>query len=182
MKNHTCPWWLAYTFDHRLRRLIHNPERLLGGQIRPGMTVLDLGCGMGFFSIAMAGLVGPEGRVISVDVQPDMLRVLLSRAKRAGLADRIQPHLGRPDQLGLTAKADFALAFWMAHEINDRTAFFDQVRGCLRDGSRLLVVEPVIHVTSRDFRIVMDSIIAAGFVPSDQPRIRLSRAGLFEVI
>ncbi|MBF0495717.1 MAG: class I SAM-dependent methyltransferase [Deltaproteobacteria bacterium] len=182
MKNHTCPWWLAYTFDHRLRRLLHNPERLLGGQIKPGMTVLDLGCGMGFFSIGMARLVGSEGRVISVDVQPDMLRVLLGRAERAGLADRIQPHLCHADQLGLSVKADFALAFWMAHEINDRVAFFNQVRGCLRSGGRLLVVEPVIHVTGRDFRTVEDSITAAGFAPLDQPRIRLSRARFFEVI
>lgn len=64
-----CPWWLAYTFDHALRRLIHRPEVILAGLVRPGQTVLDLGCGMGFFSLAMARLVGEQGRVICVDLQ-----------------------------------------------------------------------------------------------------------------
>jgi hypothetical protein len=43
-RDHVCPWWLAYSFDNRLRRWIHRPELLLGPYVRRGMTVLDLGC------------------------------------------------------------------------------------------------------------------------------------------
>ena len=53
-----CTWWIAYTFDNPLRRLIHKPQKILGNYIKEGMTVMDLGCGMGHFSIGMAGLVG----------------------------------------------------------------------------------------------------------------------------
>ena len=56
-----CPWWLAYTFDNRLRRLLYKPEMVLKPYVNPGMTLLDLGCGMGFFSIAMASLAGDTG-------------------------------------------------------------------------------------------------------------------------
>ncbi len=54
-----CPWWLCPTFDNPLRRLIHNPDRILAGLVRPGEIALDLGCGMGYFSIPLARLVGP---------------------------------------------------------------------------------------------------------------------------
>jgi len=57
MAKHTCPWWGGYLIDNRLRRLLHNPERILAAYLQPGMTVMDFGCGMGFFSIAMAGMV-----------------------------------------------------------------------------------------------------------------------------
>ena len=53
---HICPWWLTYTFDNPLRRLIHNPRKMLSGLVRPGMTAADLGCGMGYFTAALAEL------------------------------------------------------------------------------------------------------------------------------
>ena len=57
MSEHVCPWWGGYFIDNRLRRLLHNPERLLSPYVQQGMTVMDIGCGMGFFSIAMAAMV-----------------------------------------------------------------------------------------------------------------------------
>ncbi|MBU4143260.1 hypothetical protein KJ590_04695, partial [Patescibacteria group bacterium] len=46
-----CPWWLCYSFDNPLRRLFHDPERLLGPYVKTGMTAVDIGCGMGYFTI-----------------------------------------------------------------------------------------------------------------------------------
>jgi len=53
MGDHICPWWFAYTFDNPFRRFFHNPEKMLGSYVSRGMTVLDVGCGMGFFSIGL---------------------------------------------------------------------------------------------------------------------------------
>ena len=94
---HVCPWWHAYTFDNPLRRLLHNPSAIVGEHVGEGMRVLDLGCGMGFFSIAMARMVGDSGLVIAVDLQQKMLDVLMRRATRAGVAARIRPHRCDPD-------------------------------------------------------------------------------------
>ena len=83
-----CPWWLCPTFDNPLRRLIQDPDRILAGLVQPGETALDIGCGMGYFSIPLARLVGPEGKVICVDLQEQMLAGVRRRAERAGVADR----------------------------------------------------------------------------------------------
>jgi 2-polyprenyl-3-methyl-5-hydroxy-6-metoxy-1,4-benzoquinol methylase len=75
-----CPWWKAYTFDNPIRKLLHPPRRVLGAYIKERMTVMDVGCGMGHFSIGMAKLVGENGKVIAVDLQQKMLNVMLKPA------------------------------------------------------------------------------------------------------
>lgn len=92
MAGHICPWWGGYFLDNRFRRLLHDPEKIVGPYVRPGMTVIDVGCGMGLFAIAMAKMVGQSGLVIAVDLQQKMLDVLRRRAETAGVADRIQLH------------------------------------------------------------------------------------------
>ena len=84
MRPHVCPWWGGYFIDNRLRHLLHRPERILAPYVKAGMTVMDVGCGMGFFAIPAARLVGAEGRVIAVDLQQQMLDVLMRRAAKAG--------------------------------------------------------------------------------------------------
>jgi hypothetical protein len=61
-KNRVCPVERAGSLDNRFRRLLQNPRKILGPYIEEGMTVLDLGCGPGFFSIEIAQMVGKSGR------------------------------------------------------------------------------------------------------------------------
>ena len=75
-----CPWWLGYFFASPVRRLIENPEQLLGPYIREGMTILEPGPGMGFFTLPMAEMAGPKGRIVAVDIQDKMLGGLRRRA------------------------------------------------------------------------------------------------------
>lgn len=85
--------------------------------------MVDIGCGMGFFSIGMAKMVGETGKVISVDLQAEMLAVVHQRAGKNGLAERIQFHRARKDSIGISGPVDFALAFWMVHEVPDPANF-----------------------------------------------------------
>ena len=126
MAHKVCSWWNAYTFDNIVRRLLHNPKKMLGAYVRAGMTVMDVGCGMGFFSIGLARIVGETGRVISVDLQQEMLDVLQERAEKAGVADRIRTHPCEAGSIGIEDTVDFALAFWMVHEVPDNRAFLQQ--------------------------------------------------------
>lgn len=176
MSRHVCPWWGGYFIDNRLRRLLHNPEKIIGPYVEAGMRVLDFGCGMGLFSIAMARLMGETGHVISVDVQQKMLDVLVQRATRAGVAARIRPHRCEPDALGLDESVDFALAFYSAHETPDHRRLIKELHSTIRPAGSFLLVEPVGHVSSTRFREMVEYGEEIGFQVNGRPHVRLSRA------
>jgi ubiquinone/menaquinone biosynthesis C-methylase UbiE len=171
-----CPWWLAYTFDNPFRRFLHDPEKLLSPHVREGMTVADIGCGMGYFSIAMAKMVGRAGSVVSVDLQQEMLRVLRMRAQKAGVLDRIRFVHAAGDDIRVAGRVDFVLAFWMVHEAGDAPRFFSQVSAILAPGGKVLLAEPKMHVPARRFREILDYAQRAGFRIGEAPPVRISRA------
>jgi ubiquinone/menaquinone biosynthesis C-methylase UbiE len=173
-----CPWWLCHSFDNPLRRLLHDPESLLAPYAKPGMTVADIGCGMGYFTIGLAKLAGPGGRVIAVDLQKRMLDALEKRAIRAGVADRIVLRRCRKESLEVGGPVDFALAFWMAHEVPDKPRFFHEIFDLLTPAGRLLLVEPKYHVTLGSLERTLEVSRDAGFRVLETPAVSLSRAFL----
>jgi ubiquinone/menaquinone biosynthesis C-methylase UbiE len=177
--DHVCPWWLCYTFDNPLRRLVHDPEKILGKYIKEGDTAVDIGCGMGFFSIGMAKLVGEKGRVISVDLQEKMLERVHFRAEQKGLLSRITLHKCSSDKLGVNEQADFALGFWMVHEVPNKDSFFNEVVAFLKPGAHFLLVEPRMHVKEPYFRKITDIAVKAGLKACYEEKVGLSRAMLF---
>jgi ubiquinone/menaquinone biosynthesis C-methylase UbiE len=172
----TCPPWLLFTFDNPLRKWIHDPQKILGSFVHAGDTVLDVGCGMGYFSLGLAKLVGEQGRVIAADLQPEMLAGLVKRAQRAGLQDRIQPHPCAPEKIGAAGPLDFALAFWMVHEVRARQAMLQEIYDLLKPGGHFLIVEPIIHVSGADFERTVALSKTAGFRVVDYPHVNVSRA------
>jgi len=175
-RRHICPWWLCFTFDNFVRRLFQNPEQIFRPYVAEGITALDVGPGMGYFSIPLARMVGPGGRVIAADIQSEMLSALQKRAKRAGVDQRITLHLCKADSLGLDLKVDFALAFWMLHEVPSPQGFFKEMRSLLKTSGRLLVSEPILHVTPRVFSKNMEIALSNGFKIIDKPKIFLTRS------
>jgi len=174
-RNVTCPWWLCFTFDNPFRRLLQNPRKILKGMAGPGQTVLDIGCGMGYFSIPLAQIVGSSGAVTCVDLQQQMLDAARRRAERAGLAN-IKFHRCTTDSLGLTEQADFALTFWMVHEVPDKQRLLREIKDSLKPGGRLLLVEPQLHVSQKDFDATVSTALSAGFQIVERPRVPISMA------
>ena len=180
--HHVCTWWMAYAFDNPLRKLFHNPATIFRDYINEGMTVMDVGCGMGYFSIGMAKLVGANGKVIAVDLQQKMLNVMLRRAGRAGVADRIVAHRCESDSLGLREPADFILAFWMVHEVSGKEHFFQQLRTILSPEGKILIAEPKMHVTAGELGKTIEIAQGYGLRCFDAPAIRFSRTALLQKI
>jgi ubiquinone/menaquinone biosynthesis C-methylase UbiE len=161
-----CPWWIGYLLASPMRRWRENPDELLAPLVEPGMTVVDIGCAMGFFSLPAARLVGPEGRVVCVDVQRRMLSSLAGRARRKGFSDVVETRLSTQADLGLgdlEGKADLALAIHVVHETAYPSRWFRQVSQILRPGGRLVVTEPSGHVTEADFDEEMTMAASNGF-------------------
>ncbi len=175
-EGHTCPWWFIGSFDNPLRRWMHRPDQILAGLVQEGQTVLDVGPGMGYRTIPLARRVGEAGTVIAADLQPQMLAGLRHRAERAGLLSRIRLHQSQPDRIGVASPVDFALAFWMLHEVRDPASFLAELRGLLKPGARLLVVEPIIHVPGGQFAREVQTAAAQGFHPEPGPAVRFSRS------
>jgi ubiquinone/menaquinone biosynthesis C-methylase UbiE len=179
MPRHPYPWWSHYTFENRLRRLIHRPEELLAPYVRPGQRVLEIGCGLGFCTLPLAELVGREGRVTATDVVPELLDKLAQSAERAGLAGRIRAVLCPAERLKLPHEHDFALAFWSMHETDDPARAARRIRSALRDGGGFLVIEPAWHVRRRVFRGITDAVRSAGFTERPSPHIAISQTAFF---
>jgi ubiquinone/menaquinone biosynthesis C-methylase UbiE len=145
------------------------------------MTVVDVGCATGYFTLPLARLVGPTGRVIAVDLQARMLRTLERRARRAGLSELIETRRCGADSIGLTdltGRVGFALAFAVAHEVPDVRRLMDELAALLAPAGRVLLVEPSGHVSGEEFAASIAAAEAASLTVESRPVIARSRAAV----
>ena len=183
MKHRVCPWWLGYWLLNPLRKMGQNPLEILAPYVREGMTVLEPGPGMGFFTVALAGLVGPNGRVAAVDVQPKMIEKLKQRLAKAGVEGRVDARVAPAESMGvgdLQGAVDFILAFAVVHEFPDQEKFFAEVAAAGKPGASLLLAEPKGHVKPATFDAELHAAAKAGFAVAERPAIRRSLTALLK--
>ena len=173
-----CPWQLAPLLDNFLRPFIHNPRKLFTPYVSQGMTVLDIGCGAGFISLGLAELVGGEGLVIAADIQTKMLSFVEERAIKLGLHDRIRIHLCEANGIGVQERVDFAVAFFMVHEVPNKCSFLREIFRLLKTSGRFFLTEPKVHVKSNDFKQTVRVAESVGFQVADKPRVRFGQTVL----
>jgi 2-polyprenyl-3-methyl-5-hydroxy-6-metoxy-1,4-benzoquinol methylase len=176
MHAHICPWWLTYTFDNPLRKLLHNPTKILSPYIREEMNVADIGCGMGYFTPTLASLVGPNGHVQAVDLQEQQLSRVKKRCGQAGVAERVECTQASTTSLNLKAPLDFVLAFWMVHEVPDAKRFFVEIKNSLKPSGMVLIAEPKLHAGGTKFQATVDICQQLGFKILPVNNIRASRS------
>jgi ubiquinone/menaquinone biosynthesis C-methylase UbiE len=178
---HVCPWWMGYLLASPVRRLRQDPHRILSPHVREGMTVLEPGPGMGFFTLELARLVGTSGKEIAMDVQPKMLKVLARRAQKAGLQNRIVLRQCDKNCIGVDdfqGQADFVLAFALVHELPDVAGFFREMFSALKPDGRMLLSEPLGHVKMKQWRETVQLALATGFQKVQNLDIRGARSML----
>lgn len=162
--NNVCPVWLAYTFLLPLRKYQHDPVKILSPYVREGMSAMDYGCAMGWFSIPMAKMTGSHGKVYCVDIQKKMLERLQKRAVKNKVENILRPLLVgkdyKPDEL--SGALDFALLFAVVHEVPDKKKLFNDIFRMLKPGGKMLFAEPKGHVTADDFEKSVNMACSAG--------------------
>ena len=174
--NRVCPVERAGILDHRIRRWYQDPQKILRPYIEEGMTVLDIGCGPGFFSVDMAQMVGRSGRVIASDLQEGMLQKLRDKIQGTELEERITLHQCEEDKVGVSVNVDFVLAFYMVHEVPNPKRFFEEIKSILKPDGQMLIVEPPFRVSKKAFEETIRKARDAGWKPVEGPKVPLSKS------
>jgi ubiquinone/menaquinone biosynthesis C-methylase UbiE len=177
-KNRICPVERAGGFDNKVRRWLQNPQKILRPYITENMTVLDLGCGPGFFSIDIARMVGKFGRVIAADLQEGMLQKLSKKIRGTELENRITLHKTEENKIGLSERIDFALAFYVVHEIPNQRKLFMELESILRPCGKVLFVEPSFRVSKSAFAECIEKARNAGFDICEGPKMLFSKTAI----
>jgi Methylase involved in ubiquinone/menaquinone biosynthesis len=177
-----CPWQAGSMLTGSLRKAVHNPHQIIKPYLSVGMTAMDVGCGMGFFSIPMASIVGSSGKVIAVDLQREMLQGLLKYISKEHIQN-ITTHQCRNNSLAIEkwdGAVDFAVLFWMLHEVPDKERLIKELYDALIPNGRLLFVEPNFHVSAKNFSASLSIMESLGFTPVEKPKIAISRSALLQ--
>lgn len=171
-----CPVEIAGGLDNSIRRFLQNPQKILNPYIRSGMTVLDLGCGPGFFTVEIAKLLNGSGKVIAADLQDGMLEKVRQKITGTELEQRIILHKCQSETIGITEKVDFVLAFYVVHEVPNQDKLFQELKSILNPDARIFIVEPNFHVTGKSFDTMLERAKNLGFEIADRPKSFLNRA------
>jgi ubiquinone/menaquinone biosynthesis C-methylase UbiE len=174
-RNRVCPVEIAGSLDNRIRRWLQNPRKILRPYIGEGMTVLDLGCGPGFFSVDIAQMVGKSGRVIAADLQEGMLQKLGDKIRGTDLEGRVTLHKCEENKIGLSEEVDFILAFYMVHEVPHQEELFNEMNSIIKRNGQVFIIEPPFHVSKTAFEETIRSARDAGFTPVERPKVFLGR-------
>jgi ubiquinone/menaquinone biosynthesis C-methylase UbiE len=173
MKNlRICPWWMGYALLLPFRKWQHNPYSILEPYVRKGMSVMDFGCAMGYFSLPLAKMTGDTGNVFCVDIQQKMLEKLQQRAQNASLDHIIKPLLVNStyEPGKLQNQLDFSLLFFVVHEVPDPGKLFSDLFGMTKTGGKVLFAEPSGHVSAEQFEQSLQKAKDAGFIVAhDKP-------------
>ncbi len=164
-KKDICSHRHAFFLDNFIRKILQNPKKIVGEYIKPGDTILDLGCGPGYFSLEMAKMTGESGKVYAVDLQKEMLEITRKKAAKHHLKNQMIFHQCSENSIGLSENitADFILAFYMVHETPDHIQFLNQVKTLLKKNGKCLIVEPLFHVRKKQFNKMAADIQNIGF-------------------
>jgi len=155
-KNRVCPVEIAGSLDNKIRRWLQNPAKILKPFIKEGMTVLDVGCGPGFFTVAIAELIGRNGKVLAADLQEGMLQKLQQKIRGTEIEERIKLHKSEQNKIGITEKVDFI------------------------PGGLIFIVEPKFHVSKKAFEEMVKKVGSYGLTSIENPKLPLSRTVLLK--
>lgn len=172
---HLHPVEMAGSLESRFRKFLQNPNKILRKYIHSGMTVLDLGCGTGYFTLEIAKLLNNNGKVIASDVQNGMLEILQQKLLNSEVKNQIEILKSEEDSICLTEKVDFILAFYSFHEMKYIDHIITGLTNIVKPETKILISEQKFHVREKTFNSIIKKMKNNGFEICEKPWIFLSR-------
>jgi ubiquinone/menaquinone biosynthesis C-methylase UbiE len=118
------------------------PDQMLDSlKIKPGDVVADVGAGVGYTSLRLSRRVGPEGKVLATDIQPEMIRMLRANMRTFGVKNVVPLLATQTDTKLPEGKVDLVIMVDVYHECSDPEALLQGIRKALKPGGRLVLVE-----------------------------------------
>ena len=173
-----CPVERAGALDSKIRRWFQDPAKILAPYLQPGMTVMDFGCGPGFFTLDMARIVGDAGRVIATDLQQGMLDKVGIKIQGTDLQDRIILHRCGESRIQYLKPIDFFFSFYVVHEVPDQLALFREISGMLKPDGKVFIAEPPVHVSRKQFAATVAAAEKNGLQLREEPRVFFSKTAV----
>jgi ubiquinone/menaquinone biosynthesis C-methylase UbiE len=159
-----CPFWLVPLLENPYFNTVAGAELVLDrAGVRPGMQVLDVGCGPGRVTLPAARRVGPSGRVVALDLQAGMIRKLQSRLRAEDIGNVELIHAGIGEGRLPPKQCDVALMVTMLGEVRDKSAALGELYGALRPGGVASVTEALPDPHYISARRVRQLFTEAGF-------------------
>jgi ubiquinone/menaquinone biosynthesis C-methylase UbiE len=180
-KQHLHPVEKAGALESPFRYRFQSPKKILAPYIRSGMIVLDLGCGPGFFTTAIAELLNNSGKVIAADVQTGMLERLRQKIHGTNFEHIIHIHRNDESHLELKTKIDFVLAFYSFHEVTNLDQLISEIKSALQPDAKVLIAEQKFHVSKRSFDDIIMKMTNHGFETIEKPKIFFSRTAVMSL-
>jgi len=141
---------MVHKFNPESKHKLDNPERrkLLPPEetlcrlgLAEGDIVADLGCGIGYFTVPAARIVGSQGKVYGLDILAEMLEIVEDKARDKRLANVETVQVKENEFMLADQTIQYALACLVTHEVEDPFAFFREVHRILQSEGKLAIIE-----------------------------------------
>jgi len=117
------------------------PDKVIGALgLKPGDTVADLGSGGGYFTFRLAQAVAPNGKVYAVDIDRDMIALVAERVRKEA-PSAVETIVAKPNDPALPGTVDLVFTSNTYHHLDDRVAYFTNLRKYLRPGGRVAIID-----------------------------------------
>ena len=177
-----CPVWMKWLLDPTFHgRISSRTQKTINHlDLRPGMFVLDAGCGPGRLSIPIAKIIGPQGTLTAVDIQEGMLQLVRERAEKENITNirYIQEMLG--DGILESNLYDRAVLITVLGEIPDQKKAIQEIYQAIKPGGILLIEETIRDPHFQTRNTVMGLAGSVGFIEKEFMGTRFSYTLILE--
>ena len=116
-----------------------------------------------------------ERLLLPTYIQEGMLEKVRRKISGTNLEQTVELHKSDFENIGIVEKVDFALAFWMVHEVRNQEMFLEELASILKPDGLIFIIEPKIHVTKKEFSKTVDKTKASGLTIVESPKVFFSR-------